>query len=311
MKTISEQLIQLNQIKSNIKQAIIDKGVSVSDSDGFATYANKISAISGGGGSARLVIETGTCFGYSKFTSLPSSIQNADWSNTSSMYRCFFECADLTSITLSGLTRVQDMQRCFYHCYKLSNFVLSGISNVTSISYCFDSCSRLASVSSSELNAINMDGCFQRCTALSSVVLPALTRTGTLSSCFNTCTGLKSITLSGLSNVTTMQNCFAYDRAITTITLSGLSILSNVVNCFQQCTRLENLIVDSWGTVITNLTMWGISNCTSLTHDSLINLINALYTTNVTRTCTIGTTNLAKLSADEIAIATNKGWTLN
>lgn len=45
MKTIAEQLIQLNQIKSDIKQAIIAKGVAVSDDDGFESYADKVSQI--------------------------------------------------------------------------------------------------------------------------------------------------------------------------------------------------------------------------------------------------------------------------
>jgi hypothetical protein len=45
MKTIAEQLIQLNQIKSDIKQAIISKGVAVSDDDGFESYADKVSQI--------------------------------------------------------------------------------------------------------------------------------------------------------------------------------------------------------------------------------------------------------------------------
>ena len=46
MKTISEQLIQLNQIKSDIRQAIISKGVQVAETDGLATYASKIAEIS-------------------------------------------------------------------------------------------------------------------------------------------------------------------------------------------------------------------------------------------------------------------------
>lgn len=46
MKTIAEQLIQLNQIKSDIKQAIRSKGVTVLDTDGLATYASKIAEIS-------------------------------------------------------------------------------------------------------------------------------------------------------------------------------------------------------------------------------------------------------------------------
>lgn len=45
MKTIAEQLIQLNQIKSDIRQAIISKGVQVAETDGLAVYASKIAAI--------------------------------------------------------------------------------------------------------------------------------------------------------------------------------------------------------------------------------------------------------------------------
>lgn len=47
--TISEQLTALANIKADIKQAIIDKGGTVSDSDAFSTYADKIDGISGGG----------------------------------------------------------------------------------------------------------------------------------------------------------------------------------------------------------------------------------------------------------------------
>jgi len=45
MKTIAEQLIQLNQIKSDINQAINDKGVEVTNADGFSIYPDKIRQI--------------------------------------------------------------------------------------------------------------------------------------------------------------------------------------------------------------------------------------------------------------------------
>ena len=54
---------------------------------------------------------------------------------------------------------------------------------------------------------------------------------------------------------------------------------------------------------------------TDIDHDSLMNVINNLYdiaTKGVkTQQLTIGNTNLAKLTAEEIAIATNKGWTVS
>ena len=49
MGTITDKLNKLAETKSAIKTAIVNKGVAVSDSDTFASYASKISSISGGG----------------------------------------------------------------------------------------------------------------------------------------------------------------------------------------------------------------------------------------------------------------------
>lgn len=63
-----------------------------------------------------------------------------------------------------------------------------------------------------------------------------------------------------------------------------------------------------------------LSDCTDLTYESLIDVItNGLYDLNLTydvsnggtlyrQGLVLGSTNMAKLTADEIAIATNKGW---
>lgn len=58
----------------------------------------------------------------------------------------------------------------------------------------------------------------------------------------------------------------------------------------------------------------GLSHCPNLTHDSLMSAINNLYDlTTINRECNLilGSTNLEKLTAEEIAIATNKGWTVS
>ena len=49
MGTITDKLNKLAETKSAIKTAIVNKGVAVSDTDTFASYASKIDAISGGG----------------------------------------------------------------------------------------------------------------------------------------------------------------------------------------------------------------------------------------------------------------------
>ena len=58
-----------------------------------------------------------------------------------------------------------------------------------------------------------------------------------------------------------------------------------------------------------------ISHLTQLEHSSLLVIINGLYdyiTAGNTRTryIKLGATNLAKLSDEEKAIATSKGWTI-
>ena len=58
-----------------------------------------------------------------------------------------------------------------------------------------------------------------------------------------------------------------------------------------------------------------LSNSNSLTHDSLMNVINNLYDIK-TKGCKaqrldLGSTNIAKLTSEEIAIATEKGWTVS
>lgn len=58
-----------------------------------------------------------------------------------------------------------------------------------------------------------------------------------------------------------------------------------------------------------------LSSCTLLTHESLMNVINNLYDIK-TKGCQVqnlvlGSTNLEKLTEEEIAIATNKGWAVS
>ena len=80
---------------------------------------------------------------------------------------------------------------------------------------------------------------------------------------------------------------------------------------FQYATNLTNL--NMVGVIAKN--NFNVSYCPKLTHDSLMTIINCLkdysdYTGTTSWVCTLGTTNLAKLTDEEKAIATEKGWTL-
>ena len=78
---------------------------------------------------------------------------------------------------------------------------------------------------------------------------------------------------------------------------------------FESATNLTNLTISG---VIANNGL-NVSNCTKLTHESLLSIINALKDfagTTTTKTVTLGATNLDKLTDEEKAIAAAKNWTL-
>ena len=60
MGTINEKLNYLLQTKENIKQAIKEKGVEITDSDSFRSYAEKIGTIQAGGD--EILIDAPTAF---------------------------------------------------------------------------------------------------------------------------------------------------------------------------------------------------------------------------------------------------------
>ena len=63
MGTIAEKLTYLNDTKTAIKNAVVAKGVSVSDTDTFRSYADKIGQISGGGATTKFGVSIDNLLG--------------------------------------------------------------------------------------------------------------------------------------------------------------------------------------------------------------------------------------------------------
>ena len=150
--------------------------------------------------------------------------------------------------------------------------------------------------------------------------------------------------------MTNIMSLFGFSKVETIIGFDGTST-SNVENMAWAfyCTNLKNLpqINCESANNISNMLQWsgdmaltsigGLLNlgkgyditkpenfsnyslkldyCPLLTHDSLMNVINGLYDIASKgvkpQQLVLGSTNLSKLTADEIAIATNKGWTVS
>ena len=117
-------------------------------------------------------------------------------------------------------------------------------------------------------------------------------------------------TLVPIESTGTLDYAFSWCTALVTIRTLKVAKSTKYTNAFNGCSKLQNVIFD--GQIGQNISF---SDCTKLTKESLLSIIEHLYdfvTTGEggTHTCTLGTTNLAKLTDTEKAIAQGKGWTL-
>ena len=120
------------------------------------------------------------------------------------------------------------------------------------------------------------------------------------------------------SNVTNMYSMFS-DARCKTIPELNASKVTDITSVLFNCTKLEdfggllNLGQAYPNTSIKEALALGLQNNNKMTHDSLMNVLNKVYDISSKRTqiINLGNTNKSKLTAEEIAIATNKGWTVS
>ena len=120
------------------------------------------------------------------------------------------------------------------------------------------------------------------------------------------------------SIVTRMDSIF-YAASCENIPELDASKVNYIQGAFINCTKLENFggllnLGQAYpSTTIQERYALNLATSNNLTHDSLMNVLNKLYDISNKRTqiINLGNTNKAKLTAEEIAIATNKGWTVN
>ena len=161
-------------------------------------------------------------------------------------------------------------------------------------------------------NGKNFSNMFYACSSLTTI--PQLdTSNGTnFGAMFNGCRALTSILQLSTSNGTNFNGMFSGCTALTTISLLNMSSVSGTsyINMFYNCTALENLTFEGTIPVRGNVIVFSYSN--KLTVKSLMSFINALtnMSDTATYTITIGSTNLAKLTEEQIQIATDKRITL-
>ena len=140
--------------------------------------------------------------------------------------------------------------------------------------------------------------------SITQIAIPTnITKIGT--SVFQGCTGLTSVIIP--NNITTIENgAFQSCSNLATLYLPN-SLTSIGTTAFAYCSALEQVTVQTGFACSLRLAATSL-----LTAETMINIFNAIADrTGLTAlTLTLGSTNLAKLSDAQKAIATNKNWTL-
>lgn len=152
-------------------------------------------------------------------------------------------------------------------------------------------------------NVTNMDNMFNSCSNLTTVPLLNTSKVTNMYAMFYFCQNLSTVPLFDTSNVTNMSQMFSNCTNLTTVPELDVSKVTQLNNIFFKCANLKSILMTNIGESLS------ISASTKFERSDLLVILNNLKT--VTRkTLTMGATNLAKLTEEDKAIATNKGWTL-
>ena len=275
MATIAENLTLLESTKANIKQAIVNKGVSVSDTDTFASYADKIGQISGGSSAATLD------FGTINYAYAPTILKNGldasvaylnKWtgnnfdSDPELMFMPKVEIVDSKPVRLSyvgntfpKLLIFPDIDFKHKNIYgyglmvhsKAMSIHLKNINFTGSLESLFNDCDNLVDITCSGLtidsNVTNASSCFQNCLKLTTVpdlFNGAQTGLTNLAYMFSNCSSLISLDLSSFdtSEITNMMNMF--DSCFNLTTIKGIIDMKSCEWCsnmFTNCHKLKDV----------------------------------------------------------------------
>jgi surface protein len=215
-------------------------------------------------------------------TELDEELANLDTSNMTYMDYMFGNCGKLTHIDVSNFdtSNITTMTNVFYYCSYLQNVDLS---------------------SWDTRNNTTLYGLFYSCASLISVVFGKN---------FNT------------TRVNIMGSLFYNNKKLNNIDMSmfDMSKVTNVNNMFGNCNALTNLkfgynLGQAYSKSSSGSSYDLYFTESPLTYESAMSVINNVYDCKANghtqkRTITFKASTYNLLSADDIAIATNKGWTI-
>lgn len=263
-----------------------------------------------------------TFHGCSNITKLPN---NFDTTKAETMDGTFYNCEKLTEAILENTSNVTTFRNCFYNCTSITKISIGDTSKATRLDVMFYGCTNLTELSTIDSTSnTQLQQMFQGCSSIKTVSIVNTSKVTSTTSMFNGATSLQQCPDLDTSNVTSMNIMFSGCTSITDIPQLNAIKSKNVQNMFANCTSLVNFggllnLGQGYTQKTANYSNYtlDLSTVTSLTHDSLMNVINGLYDLNLaykvatggtlySQKLILGATNKAKLTEEEIAIATDK-----
>lgn len=232
--------------------------------------------------------------------------------------------------------------------YLLSEFPEIDTSEVTKMNYMYYYCNKQQIINNLNTSKVtNMSNMFKEANVIVNCELDMSNVIDMTAMYYNA--NMKIPKMNNVTKVTSMRQTFYYNYYLTSLDLSSFntSELTDLYQTFRFCNNLKDLnihfdaskVVNMYEMLVTqeltNLNfMYNVGKgfstsasannsnyrldvtvCDKLTHDSLMSIIDGLYDIASlgiqTQSVYLGSKNLAKLTSEEIAIATNKGWTVS
>lgn len=238
--------------------------------------------------------------------SVDGIIEYNDTENAKSVANMFENCLQITHIPSLNLASTENFMNMFYNCINLTSLPNS-LEDITPMNcrMMFAYCNQLTEIplfNTSQCSSL--DGLFAGCWNITTIPQFNTSNVTSMATIFSDCGSLTNIPLLDTNNLQNASNMFNGCTNLTTIPALDFSNVGQVGYIFNRCSNLEEIH-------ITGLRIgFDISASTKFTREALVEILTNLATITSSQTITMGATNLAKLTEDDITIATNKGWTV-
>ena len=191
---------------------------------------------------------------------------------------------------------------------RLEKIICMGKANVPFLISQFDGIYAYANVTTTpfyQFDSLNsLMSTWQDCRYLTNVPHFNTENVTNFSSTWAGCWSLLTIPPLNFKSATDISQCFSGCHSLTTLPYMNLASVTDTTNAWSGCDNLT--ILGGFGAIKTS---FDLSSSPNLTVDSIMNVINQAATVTG-KTMTLGSTNLAKLTDEQKAVATSKGWTL-